>query len=159
MVYAPYNTLVYMAHIIWGNRCEIGVLCCLLKAEHISSLLDSNNELSLELAQNNQTIRKLETENDSLKAGFSNTSIIKPLLQRIKNQKSQYDTQFRGNEYALVLSDSEIELIQSSRLPSEDDIKTEEDVEKMLKHMTRANFILSKLRAKCLYHYHITVLL
>ena len=113
------------------------------KDERISTLLDSNSNLSLKLAQKNQTIKKLENENDSLKASKVNT--IKPLIQRIKNQKSEYDRRFRENEHPLLLADSEIEFMQSKQFSSEDDVKTQEDVQKIIKHMTRASGILSKL--------------
>ena len=113
------------------------------KDERISTLLDSNSNLSLELTKKNQTIKKLENENDSLKASKVNT--IKPLIQRIKNQKSEYDRRFRENEHPLLLADSEIEFMQSKQFSSEDDVKTQEDVQKIIKHMTRASGILSKL--------------
>ena len=116
-----------------------------MKDGRISALLDSNNDLSLELTQNNQTIRELEIQNDSLKSGSPKVNAIKPLIQRIKNQKSDYDRTFRGNEYSLVLSDPEIEFMQSEQFSSEDDVKTQEDVEQIIKDMTRASCILSKL--------------
>ena len=123
-----------------------------MEDERISALLDSNNVFSLKSAQNDRTIRKLKSENDSLKAcGFS-ASTVKWLIQKIKKQKSQYDTKFRGNENALVLTGSEIEFIQSINL-SEDDVRTQEDVEKLLKHSARAGYILSKLyKARDLYY-------
>ena len=116
-----------------------------MKDGRISALLDSNNDLSLELTQNNQTIHELQIQNDSLKSGCSKVNAVKPLIQRIKNQKSDYDRTFRGNEYSLVLSDPEIEFMQSEEFSSEDDVKTHEDVEKIIKNMTRASCILSKL--------------
>ena len=85
----------------------------------------------------------MENENDSLKASKVNT--IKPLIQRIKNQKSEYDRRFRENEHPLLLADSEIEFMQSKQFSSEDDVKTQEDVQKIIKNMTRASGILSKL--------------
>ena len=44
-----------------------------------------------------------------------------------------------------MLADSEIEFMQSKQFSSEDDVKTQEDVQKIIKHMTRASGILSKL--------------
>ena len=107
-----------------------------MEDERISALLDSNNDLSLEITQNNETIQNLKTENDSLKScGFK---LIHRLIQKIKKQKLQYDINFRGNEYAIVLTDFEIKFMQSIQISSEDDVRTQDDVEKLLKHSARA---------------------
>ena len=98
----------------------------------------------MELEQNDETIQKLKSENDSLKTCGFKASTVKWLIQKIKKQKSQYDTNFGGKEYALVLTGSEIEFIQSIDL-SEDEVRTQDDVEKLLKYSARAGYILSKL--------------
>ena len=114
-----------------------------MEDERISALLDSNNGLSLVITQNNETIQNLKTENDSLKScGFK---LIHRLIQKIKKQKLQYDINFRGNEYAIVLTDFEIKFMQSIQISSEDDVRTQDDVEKLLKHTAKAGYILSKL--------------
>ena len=116
-----------------------------MEDERISALLDSNNDLSLEITKNNETIQKLKTEKDSLKSCGFQFSTINWLIQKINKQKSQYDTNFRGNEYSVVLTDSEIKFIQSIKISSDDDVKTPNDVEKLLKQTARAGYILSKL--------------
>ena len=116
-----------------------------MEDERISALLDSNNDLSLEITKNNETIKKLKTEKDSSKSFGFQLSTVNWLIQKINKQKSQYDTNFTGNEYSVVLTDSEIKFIQSIKISSEDDVKTHEDVEKLLKQTARAGYILSKL--------------
>ena len=99
-----------------------------MEDERISALLDANNDLSLEITKNNETIRKLKTEKDPSKSFGFQLSTVNWLIQKINKQKSQYDTNFRGNEYSVVLTDSEIKFIQSINISSEDDVKTHDDV-------------------------------
>ena len=115
-----------------------------MEDERITALLESNNDLSLALTQSNENVQQLKTENVSLKACGLKDSTVKWLIQKVNKQKSQYDTNFRGKEYALVLADSETKFIESSNISCED-IRTQEDVEKLLKHMAKAGYILSKL--------------
>ena len=116
-----------------------------MEVERISALLDSNNDLSLEITKNNETIQLLKTEKDSSKSFSFQLSTVNWLIQKINKQKSQYDINFRGNEYSVVLTDSEIKFIQSIKISSDDDVKTPNDVEKLLKQTARAGYILSKL--------------
>ena len=88
-----------------------------------------------------------------MKACGFKASTVKWLVQKIKKQKSQYDSIFRGNEYSLVITDSEIEFMQSSNISLEGDVRTQEDVEKLLKQTAKAGYILSKLyKARDSYH-------
>ena len=83
------------------------------------------------MTQKNLAIEELENENVSLKAGGSKVDTVKPLIQKIKYQKSYYDTKFRGNEFALVMNQTDVDFMKSINTINEADVQTQKDVEKL----------------------------
>merc|ERR1712131_1135 len=93
--------------------------------ERISALLDSNNELSLELTQKNRTIQKLENEIVSLKTGPIPEVEEKPvacLIKKINAQKSSYENTFKGKLYLDESFQASIDYIESIDVPPEAEI-------------------------------------
>ena len=97
------------------------------KDKRISSLLDSNNKLALEL-----------------KACDTKIDILQPLIKKIKNQKSDYESSYKGKDFLVDASKVDIHFMESTQLPSKSDIKTQEDVEKLFKLSFRLHSVLSK---------------
>ena len=115
-----------------------------MQDERISSLLDSNNELSLELAQKNETIQELQDENASLRACSKQVDSAESLIEKIKNQKKDYELSFKSKEFLTTEFESDIDFIESIELPTVPEVKTKQDIENLLEISTRVKTVLSK---------------
>ena len=96
-----------------------------MKDERIFSLLESNNELSLELTQKNQFIEILQNnivppKNVDSKEVQENP--IAYLTKRITGQKSSYANTFKGKQYLDDSFAASVEYVESVEIPSETDI-------------------------------------
>ena len=68
------------------------------KDERISALLDSNNELELELSQKSFTNSQLQNKIASLKTRGPTVDTIQPLINKINEQKLNYVGSFKGKQ-------------------------------------------------------------
>ena len=90
-------------------------------------------------------VRSFKDERISaLESKSRETNIVQLLIKKIKNQKSNYAGSFMGKEYLAELFKADVAFIESFSLPSESDVKTQEDGEKLLKLSFRVNAILGK---------------
>ena len=115
-----------------------------MQDDRISALLDSNNELSLELAQKDETIQELRDENASLRAHSKKVDTPESLVEKIKNQKSDFERNFKDKEFLTTEFESDIAFIQSIELPTESEVKTKQTKDNLLEISTRVKSMLSK---------------
>ena len=119
-----------------------------MKDERISSLLDSNNELSLENTQKNQTIRSLENEIVLLKNDTASDKVqenlLKSLVKKINDRKNSYETAFKGKEYLTISCKDDMDYIESINVPLETEITTIKALEKHSEISAKLKSMLSK---------------
>ena len=119
-----------------------------MKDERISSLLDSNNELSLENTQKNQTIQSLANEIVLLKNATGSDKVqenlLKSLVKKINDRKNSYETTFKGKEYLIISCKDDIDYIESINVPPETEITTLKALEKHSEISAKLKYMLSK---------------
>ena len=123
-----------------------------MKDERISSLLDSNNELSLELTQKNQTILPMENEIVLSKSDTGNdkdpNDLIKSVIKKINGQKKSYESTFKGKEYLTISCQDDIDYIESINPPPETGITTTKDLKEFSEISAKLKSILAKFHTE-----------
>ena len=119
-----------------------------MKDERISSLLDSNNELSLELTHKNQAIESLKNEILLLKKDTERDKVqenlLKSLVKKINDRKNSYETAFKGKEYLTISCKDDMDYIESINVPPETEITTVKALEKHSEISAKLKSMLSK---------------
>ena len=90
-------------------------------------------------------VRSFKDERISaLESEAPGTNIVQLLIKKIKNQKSNYAGAFTGKSHLADSFKADVAFMESFSLPSESDVKTQEDGENLLKLSFRVNAILGK---------------
>ena len=79
-----------------------------------------------------------------MKACDKKIDFLKPLINKIKNQKLDYEGSFKGKDYLVNASKVDLHFMESIKWPSKSEVKTQEDIEKLFKLSFKLHSILSK---------------